>query len=134
MQVRDREDGARVGVGGQQFTGGGNQENSRPPSRVQFSDVPARKTSAHSFSDSGFAQVPARKDTVLTRHSAGSTPYNKRLDHRSQDYSKSVEFYHVLPSVVDYPYQARNPALHKPNPVRQNAANSEEAVFQASAE
>lgn len=106
------------------------EELSRPPSSksVSFTDVQRALSSREGqrTSSSQFAE-PAewrekeepigKKDTVLSRRSAGSTPFNERLEHRSQDYSRTVEHYRSLPSVTDYPYQARNPALVKPNPV-----------------
>ena len=99
---------SRISVSGEQVSAAcvlneGMQSNAFPPAAESKSAVDVEKQSC--------------RETIFLRRSLGSTPFNERFDHRSQDYSKTVEHYHVIPPINDYPYQARNPALQQPNPV-----------------
>lgn len=54
-------------------------------------------------------------DAWMARQGAGTTVYQHRFDHKVKDYSLDASNYHMTPSIVDFPVQAINPSLHKPN-------------------
>jgi hypothetical protein len=79
--------------------------------------------------DAGRAHAPARKrdrkehdesnavNVWATRRGAGTTPYQEKLDFSARDFSHDASMYHTPPPIYDWPIQAKNPLLYKPNPV-----------------
>ncbi len=57
------------------------------------------------------------QDVWSSRRGAGTTPYQERLDYSAKDYSRDASTYHTPPPIYDWPIQAMNPLLYKPNPV-----------------
>ena len=65
--------------------------------------------------DSPATPVQDDRGTILVRFAAGTTSTVLMPDR--QDFRQTAEAYHTIPPVTDYPIQALNPALDRPNPL-----------------